>query len=106
MTAPSEDAGWRTATDGSASAERASVFSVSLATRYGAKVTVLHAFTPVPSFLGEPDYSRRLCKTLDEAESLVADVRARLRDNGVPHVDTDTAEGPATSVILTRGTSQ
>ena len=62
------------ATDGSASAERAADFAASLATRYGAKVPVLHAFTPVPSYLGEPDYSRRLYKTLDEAESVVADV--------------------------------
>ena len=62
------------ATDGSASAERAADFAASQATRYGAKVTVLHAFTPVPSYLGEPDYSRRLYKTLDEAESVVADV--------------------------------
>jgi nucleotide-binding universal stress UspA family protein len=88
------------ATDGSASAERAADFAASLATRYGAKVTVLHAFTPVPSYLGDPDYSRRLYETLDEAESVVADVRERLRDKGVPDVDTDTAEGPATSVIL------
>ena len=88
------------ATDSSASAERAADFAASLAMRYGAKVTVLHAFTPVPSYLGEPDYSRRLYKTLDEADSLVADVRERLRDRGAPDVDTDTAQGPAASMIL------
>ena len=67
------------ATDGSASAERAADFAASLATRHGAKVTVLHAFTPVSSYLGEPNYSRKLYKTLDEAKSLVVHVAKRLR---------------------------
>ena len=61
------------ATDSSASAERAADFAASLAMRY---------------------------KTLDEADSLVAHVRERLRDRGAPDVDTDTAQGPAASMIL------
>ncbi len=88
------------ATDGSAPAERAGDFVASLAVRYGARVTVLHAYTPVPGYLGEPNYSRTLYKTLDEAEALVADVAKRLRELGVAEVETEVIEGPAADVIL------
>lgn len=88
------------ATDGSAPAERAGDFVASLAVRYGAKVTVLHAYTPVPGYLGEPNYSRAFYKTLEEAEALVADVARRLRELGVAEVETEVVEGPAADAIL------
>jgi nucleotide-binding universal stress UspA family protein len=88
------------ATDGSAPAERAGDFVASLAVRYGARVTVLHAYTPVPAYLGEPNYSRTLYKTLEEAEALVADVARRLRELGVAEVETEVGEGPAADAIL------
>jgi|DewCreStandDraft_1066081.scaffolds.fasta_scaffold00827_11 nucleotide-binding universal stress UspA family protein len=88
------------ATDGSAPAERAGDFVASLAVRYGARVTVLHAYTPVPAYLGEPNYSRTLYKTLEEAEALVADVARRLRELGVAEVETEVVEGPAADAIL------
>lgn len=62
------------ATDGSAAAERAADFAATLAARYGARVIVLHTFPPVLDFLGEPNYSQRLDKTLSEARSLAGDV--------------------------------
>ena len=88
------------ATDGSAPAERAADFAAALATRYGARVTVLHTFPPVPDFLGEPNYSQRLDKTLGEARSLADDVAKRLRAQGIADVDTEVVEGPAASAIL------
>lgn len=88
------------ATDGSAPAERAGDFVASLAVRYGARVIVLHAYTPVPGYLGEPNYSRTLYKTLEEAEALVADVTRRLRELGVAEVETEVVEGPAADAIL------
>lgn len=88
------------ATDGSAPAKRAIDFAASLATCYGAKVTVLHAFSSVPTFLGEPNYSQSLYKTLTEAESLVAEVANHLREMGVTDLDTDVVEGSAVDVIL------
>jgi nucleotide-binding universal stress UspA family protein len=88
------------ATDGSAAAERATDFAAALAARYGARVTVLHAFPPVPNFLGEPNYSQRLDKTLGEARTLVGDVAKRLRTQGIDNVDAEVVEGPAASAIL------
>jgi nucleotide-binding universal stress UspA family protein len=88
------------ATDGSAAAERAADYATTLAARYGAKVTVLHTFPPVPGFLGEPNYSQRLDKALGEARSLVGDVATRLRARGIADVDAEVVEGPATTAIL------
>jgi nucleotide-binding universal stress UspA family protein len=88
------------ATDGSAPAERAADLAAALAARYSAKVTVLHTFPPVPDFLGEPNYSQMLDKTLTEARTLVGDVAKRLRARGIAEVDTEVVEGPAASAIL------
>jgi nucleotide-binding universal stress UspA family protein len=88
------------ATDGSAAAERAADFAAALAARYGARVTVLHTFPPVPDFLGEPNYSQALDKTLGDARALVGDVAKRLRTQGIDDVDAEVVEGPAASAIL------
>jgi len=88
------------AIDGSASAERAADFAASLATRYDAGVTVFHAYTPIPAFLGEPYYSKALHKTLREAEILVSNVAKRMRDKGTKDVETDVAERPAGAAII------
>ena len=88
------------ATDGSAPAERAADFAASLARRYDAKITVLHAYHPVPSILGEPEYSRKLYKTMSEAEELVESVVARLREQGVKEVDSVIIAGRAVPSIL------
>jgi len=88
------------ATDGSAAAERATDFAAALAARHGARVTVLHTFPPVPDFLGEPNYSQKLDKTLGEARALVGDVAKRLRGQGIADVDAEVVEGPVTTAIL------
>lgn len=88
------------ATDGSKASERAADFAASLALRFHSRVTVLHAFTPVPAYLGEPNYSRALYETLDEARALVDTTADRLRELGIARVDTETIEGPAANVIL------
>lgn len=88
------------ATDGSASAERAADLAASLAVRYEAKITVLHAFTPVPGYLGEPNYSKALYETLEDAASLVENIAMRLREKGVAEVDTEAMEDSPASAIL------
>jgi nucleotide-binding universal stress UspA family protein len=88
------------ATDGSAAAERAVDYAASLAIRFLGKVTVLHAYTPVPGYLGEPNYNRALYENLDEARSVVERAAERLRTLGVSEVETDLVEGPPANVIL------
>jgi nucleotide-binding universal stress UspA family protein len=88
------------ATDGSQPAVRAAGFAASLALQYRAKVTILHAFTPVPAYMGEPNYNRALYETLDEAKAVVENPAQRLREMGVVDVETDFIEGPAANVIL------
>lgn len=88
------------AADGSASGERAADLAASLAVRYEAQITVLHAFTPVPSHLGEPNYSRALYETLDDATSLVENVAIRLRELGVAEIETEVVEDSPANAIL------
>ncbi len=87
-------------TDGSAPPQRAGDFTASLATRNGARVTVLHAFAPMPTFLGEPYHGQMVNKVLREAESLIEDAAKRLREKGVTDVETDILEGSAGATIL------
>jgi nucleotide-binding universal stress UspA family protein len=87
------------ATDGSKPAKQAAEFAASLALRFRAKITVLHAYTPVPGFLGEPNYSRAFYETFDEAKALVEDAAGRLHDMGVA-VETEVIEGPPANAIL------
>jgi len=55
-----------------------------LATHYEAKVTLIHAFTPVSDILGEPNYNQALNKTMIEAASLVTAAQEQLRVIGCP----------------------
>ena len=88
------------ATDGSAAAERAADSAAALAVRFGARVTVLHTVPPVPDFLGEPNHSQKLDKTLGDARALVGDVVKRMRARGIADVDAEVVEGSAANAIL------
>ena len=82
-------------TEGSRHAKQAAEFAASLALPFRAKVTVLHAYMPVPAHLGEPHFSRAFYETLDEAKALVEATAGRLHDLGVAEVETEVIEGPA-----------
>jgi len=90
------------ATDGSSPAKQAAEFAASLALRFRAKVTVLHAYTPVPAGLGEPNYTQTLTlyESLDQAKALVEDAAGRLHDMGIVEVETEIIEGPAINALL------
>jgi len=88
------------ATDGSRPARQATEFAASLALRFRAKITVLHAYMPVPAYLGEPNYSRAFYETLDQAQALVEDAAGRLHDMGISEVETEVIEGPAANAVL------
>jgi len=88
------------ATDGSRPAKQAAEFAASLALRFRAKVTVFHAYTSAPAYLGEPNYSRAFYQTLDEAKALVEDAAGHLHDMGIVEVATEVIEGPAINALL------
>lgn len=79
------------ATDGSPGAERAADFAASLAIRYHARITVLHAFAAAS---GPPAWSRAA------AQAALAALAERLAGLGVAEITPDLAEGPAPNVIL------
>lgn len=89
------------ATDGSYSAERAADYAASLAVRFHAKVTVLHAYNAVPS--GSPAYTfpnvGAFAQKAD-AESLVQRMAEQLRNHGVQEVETEVLQGQPVHVIL------
>ena len=87
-------------TDGSKPANQAAEFAASLALRFRARITVLHAYLPVPAYLGEPNFSRAFDETLDEAKALVEATAGRLHDMGVAEVQTEVVEGPAANAVL------
>ncbi len=84
------------ATDGSFAADRAADFAASLAVRYRARVTVLHAF----STSGEPAGLPGPAWTWAAAQSAVAGTARHLTSMGVAEVETTVVEGPAPNVIL------
>lgn len=88
------------ATDGSAPAERAAAAAASLARRYAARLTVVHAYLRVPDYQEEPDDDKVLYETTDEAIALVKSLAGRLRELGVEAAQTDVMAGPAVEVIL------
>jgi nucleotide-binding universal stress UspA family protein len=88
------------ATDGSEPSAHAAEYAASLALRYGASITVVHAFNPVPAYLGDPYYGRAVYATLDEAEELTQKAVDRLRQAGVAEVEAVFIAGPAVEVIL------
>lgn len=61
---------------------------------------MLHSYAQVPTFLGEPGYSRALNKTLSEAEMLVTNVANRMREKGTIDIEMDIVEGSAVGAIL------
>ena len=89
------------ATDGSYAAERAGDYAASIAMRFHAKVTVLHAFVNVPVPLtSTPFPNADSFASQKDAEHLTERAAERLRNLGVPEVATEIISGQPTSVIL------
>jgi len=87
------------ATDGSSHAEEALGYAKELASRDGAQVVVVHAFEPVPTYLGDP-WEDRVYGGHVAAGQEVADLVAdKLQAAGVKVV-VEVLEGPAADAIL------
>lgn len=87
------------ATDGSPDAEQALVYAQALAVCEDAQVIVVHAFEPVPTFLGEPVEDRVLGRHVAAGEEVADAAASRLREAGVDII-VEVLEGPAADAIL------
>jgi nucleotide-binding universal stress UspA family protein len=87
------------ATDGSDHARKAVAAAADLARHYGARVTVVTVFEPIPLDLGTPYAEHLMARRLATAEELLREAAAALERAGVAH-ETDTLSGPPARTIL------
>ena len=86
-------------TDGSRDAELALTYARDLALRDGAQVIVVHAFEPVPTYLGEPWRDRFMARNVSIADDVANNAAQRLQKAGVD-VIVEVLEGPPADAIL------
>lgn len=87
------------ATDGSPDAEEALAYARDLALRDGAQVIVVHAFEPVPSYLGDPMEGRVTARHVAAGENVAYDAAKKLQEADV-NVIVEILEGPPADAIL------
>jgi nucleotide-binding universal stress UspA family protein len=87
------------ATDGSSHAERALECARDLALRDDALVIVVHAFEPVPRYVGEPMWSAVLGDHFNMGREIAKRAVQELEDAGV-NVDTEVLQGPPAEAVL------
>ncbi|RDI96050.1 universal stress protein [Meiothermus sp. QL-1] len=84
--------------DGSTHAQKAATLAADLARRYGARLLVLHAFDPVPDYLGEPFLQQAIARRTEAAERVAAEARVLLE--GLSDLEIEILEGPPAEAIL------
>ena len=87
------------ATDGSPDAEEALVYARDLALRDGATVIVVHAFEPVPGYLGDPWEGRVMARHVAAGQDVATHAAQQLQQAGVD-VIVEVLEGPPADAIL------
>ena len=87
------------ATDGSPDAEVALTYARDLALRDGAQAIVVHAFEPVPTYLGEPWGDRVIARHVSMGEDVANNAAQKLQKAGVD-VIVEVLEGPPADAIL------
>jgi nucleotide-binding universal stress UspA family protein len=87
------------ATDGSPHAAEALQYARDLALRDGAQVIVVHAFAPVPSYLGEPWGDRAMARHVAAGHE-VANEAAQVLQEADLEVIVEVLEGPPADAIL------
>jgi nucleotide-binding universal stress UspA family protein len=87
------------ATDGSPDAGQALAYARDLALRDGAQVIVVHAFEPVPSYLGDPGRDRIAARHVAAGQTVANNAAQSLREASVD-VIVEVLEGPPADAIL------
>ena len=87
------------ATDGSPDAKQALAYARDLALRDSAQVIIVHAFKPVPTYLGDPWQERIIARNVAAAEEVANEAAQELRKAGLdPTIEV--LEGPPADAIL------
>jgi nucleotide-binding universal stress UspA family protein len=87
------------ATDGSSHAQEALKYACDLARRDHAQVIVVHAFAPVPSYLGDPWEDRAMARHVAAGHQVANEAAQRLQEAGL-EVIVEVLEGPPADAIL------
>jgi nucleotide-binding universal stress UspA family protein len=87
------------ATDGSLDARQAQAYAQDLALRDDAAVIVVHAFDPVPSYLGDPWWGRVAARHISAGQEVADRAAKSLREAGID-VTVEVLEGPTADAIL------
>ena len=87
------------ATDGSSHAKEALKYARDLASRDRAQVIVVHAFAPVPSYLGEPWEDRAMAHHVSAGHQVANEAAQELQEAGL-EVIVEVMEGPPADAIL------
>jgi len=87
------------ASDGSSDARQALVYARDLALRDGAQVVVVHAFDPVPGYLGDPWRDRVAARYVSVGQEVADSAAQSLQEAGL-EVIVEVLEGPPADAIL------
>ena len=87
------------ATDGSPDAEQALLYARDIALRDGAQVIVVHAFEPVPSFLGHPWQEKVIARHVYAGQEVADSAAQNLQEASIDLV-VEVLEGPPADAIL------
>ena len=87
------------ATDGSSDARQALAYARDLALRDGAQLVVVHAFEPVPGYLGDPWRDQVTARHVSAGQEVADNAAQGLQEAGVD-VDVEVLEGPPAEAIL------
>lgn len=87
------------ATDGSPDSQEALNYARDLALRDVSPVIVVHAFEPVPTYLGDPVEGRVLARHVAAGEEIAEEATGLLQEAGV-EVIVEVLEGPPAHAIL------
>jgi nucleotide-binding universal stress UspA family protein len=87
------------ATDGSAHAWQALAYAQELALRDQAQIVIVHAFDPVPTYLGDQPRNRVAARHVSAGEDVASQAAEALREAGVDVV-VEVLEGPPAEAIL------
>ena len=87
------------ATDGSPDAGGALTYARDLALRDDAQTIVVHAFEPVPTYLGEPWRDRVIARHVSMGQDVASNAAQKLQKAGVD-VIVEVLEGPPADAIL------